>query len=113
MRPPYSASSFSISCSNQSQNSFAMATVRVYSQVELDWLRPFRSTDGSALNDLAGFRLHYGTDPDALQVVDIKDPDATSHTLTLLSGTWYFTMTAYDSAGNESRFSNVIEIIAP
>ncbi len=62
------------------------------------WSAPEENADGSALNDLAGFKVYYGT---ALgnypQVVDIGDPAATSYRIeNLASGTHYFVVTAYD-----------------
>ena len=73
--------------------------------VTLAWDPPTDET-GSSLPDLAGYRLRYGTAAGAnTTTVDIGT--ATSCTVSELApGTYYFTVTAYDSSGNESDYSN-------
>ena len=65
---------------------------------------PTQHTDGSALTDLAGMRVYYGTSASSLtQVLDLPGAAATTYTLgNLASGTWYFAATAYTSGGQES-----------
>ena len=60
--------------------------------------------------DLSGYKIYYGTDPSTYtQVIDIGliNPDAPTYTVGNLTedNTYYFAVTAYDSAGNESGFS--------
>ena len=64
---------------------------------------PTQNSDGSALTDLAGMRVYYGTSASSLtQVLDLPGAVATSYTLgNLASGTWYFAATAYTSSGQE------------
>ncbi len=75
----------------------------------LSWNIPTQNTDGSPLMNLAGFRIYYGTNPASLtQVVDITDTGTTSYQITSLSsGSWYFGIKAYNSAGEESDLSNI------
>ena len=75
----------------------------------LSWSVPTQNTDGSALKNLAGYRIYYGTNPVSLtQVVTITDVGTTSYQITGLSrGTWYFGIKAYTSAGAESSLSNI------
>ncbi len=75
----------------------------------LSWNVPTQNSDGSALKNLAGFRIYYGTNPASLkQVVDITDVGTTSYQITgLSSGSWYFGIKAYNSAGAESDLSNI------
>lgn len=65
---------------------------------------PTQNTDGSALTDLAGMRIYYGTSASSLtQVVDVPGTAPTSYTLSnLASGSWYFAATAYTTGGQES-----------
>jgi hypothetical protein len=65
---------------------------------------PTQNSDGSALTDLAGMRVYYGTSASSLtQVLDMPGAAATTYTLSnLTSGTWYFAATAYTSGGQES-----------
>jgi len=78
----------------------------------LHWESPTVNTDGSALNDLAGFRVYHGRDrlltKANAQRVDI-DKASTSHVLESLPlGLHFFAVTAVDASGNESEFSEVI-----
>jgi len=70
----------------------------------LGWTAPTTNTDGSALTDLAGYIISYGTSATALdESVTVTDPSATSYTLQdLAAGTWYFAVTAYASDGTQS-----------
>jgi hypothetical protein len=81
----------------------------------LRWTPPTLNTDGSALSDLAGFRIVYGTSATALtQTVDVPNPGATSYVVDgLASGTWYFTARAYNAAGAESANANVASKVVP
>lgn len=75
----------------------------------LSWAPPTSNEDGSSLANLAGYRIHYGTSPDALnQVMTVANPGLASYTVTNLGpGTWYFSVTAYTPDGTESAYSNL------
>jgi hypothetical protein len=79
----------------------ASRTVTVY------WTPPAANTDGSALTDLAGYRIYYqrfdfgnwGTQ----QILTVADPNATSSVLQgLQPGTYTLCVTAYNAANVES-----------
>ena len=45
----------------------------------ISWIPPTQNTDGSALTDLAGYRIYYGTSPSSLnQNVELSNPGLTS-----------------------------------
>jgi hypothetical protein len=75
----------------------------------LSWQPPTRNTDGSALTNLAGYRVHYGSSPSTLnQVITINNPSITSYVVNNLSaGTHYFAVTAFTTSGSESALSNI------
>lgn len=75
----------------------------------LSWTPPTENTDGSALTNLAGYRIAYGTSATAMtQTVQVANPGVTSYTIDNLSpGTYYFSVRAYTSNGTESTNSNV------
>lgn len=75
----------------------------------LTWLPPTSNTDGSVITDLAGYRIYYGTNQDALsQVVDISNVGVTTYIVQgLTTGTWYFAVRAYTVGGSESALSNI------
>jgi hypothetical protein len=69
----------------------------------LQWPAPVSKVDGSVLDDLAGYRILYGRDPDDLDhSVYIPDPNAHAFEFaTLDSGTWYFSIVAVNAGGIE------------
>lgn len=76
---------------------------------ELSWTPPTQNTDGSSLSNLAGYRIAYGTNPNALtQSVQVSNVGITRYTIDNLSpGTYYFAVRAYTANGTESANSNV------
>jgi hypothetical protein len=75
----------------------------------LHWTAPTTNTNGTALTNLAGYYIHYGKSSTALTTtVTISNPGTLSYTINnLASGTWYFAVNAYTSAGTQSKNSNV------
>ena len=76
----------------------------------LSWMPPTENTDGSQLDDLAGYRIHYGTSSGSYSdTIDIDTPGLSSYLIeNLASSTWYFSMTAVNSSGVESSFSTEV-----
>ena len=76
---------------------------------DVSWTPPTTNTDGSTLTDLAGYNIYYGTSPNALnQKVQVTNIGVTNYVISgLTTGTWYFAVTAYSSAGTESSLSNL------
>lgn len=75
----------------------------------LTWTPPTQNTDGSTLSNLSGYRVVYGrTSSNLDQLVQISNASVSTYTVNgLSSGTWYFAVKAYNSAGGESNVSNV------
>lgn len=75
----------------------------------VNWTAPTTNTNGSALTNLARFRVLYGTSSSNLsQSATVNDPTLRTTTITGLSpGTWYFAVRAVNSNGGESDNSNV------
>jgi hypothetical protein len=76
---------------------------------QLNWQAPTENTDGTTLNNLAGFRIVYGTSSQTLtQTVELTNPGLTTYTVNELgAGTWYFAVKAYTADGAESALSNI------
>jgi hypothetical protein len=73
----------------------------------LDWTAPTTNSDGSALTDLAGYKVYYGTasgsHPQSIDVGNVATYEVTN----LPNGfTYYFVVTAYNQSGVESDPSN-------
>jgi len=75
----------------------------------LHWTAPTANTNGSALTNLAGYHIHYGKAPSSMTTsVTVASAGATSYTISnLASGTWYFAVNAYTTAGANGAFSNI------
>lgn len=73
----------------------------------VSWVPPSTNVDGSALQDLAGFYVYYGRDTENLsEWVIADDPNSALITIENLNpGIWYFAVTAFDTAGNQSSRS--------
>jgi hypothetical protein len=76
----------------------------------LGWTAPTENTNGTALTNLAGYRLHYGTSASNLAtIVQVPGASVTTYTLnSLAAATYYFAITAYTSSGVESALSPVV-----
>jgi hypothetical protein len=71
------------------------------------WAPPTTNTDGSAITNLAGYKVVYGTSASALNnVVTVSNPSvSTTQIDNLAPGTWYFAVKAYTTSGTESALS--------
>jgi Fibronectin type III domain len=77
----------------------------------LSWDAPTTNTNGTALTNLAGYRIYYGSSPKELsQSVTINTTGTQTYVIDdLAPGTWYFAVMALTSAGAESALSNVVD----
>lgn len=77
---------------------------------QVRWTAPTTNTDGSALLNLASYRVYYGTSSNSLsQYSDVPDNTQTSATINSLSaGTWYMAVRAVNTSQVESSNSNVV-----
>jgi len=89
-----------------------MPTTGFAAQVDLAWQAPTTNEDGSPLSDLAGYLVYYGT-VSGVYSPPIDVGNSTSHLFSIsdqeaLGRTYYFAVTARDTSGNESSFSNEV-----
>ena len=75
----------------------------------VSWTAPTQNSNGTALTDLAGFNIYYGSTAGSLnQKVQVDNAQATSFVVNSLpQGTWYFAVTAYTTQGTESAQSAI------
>jgi hypothetical protein len=75
----------------------------------IKWTAPTKNTDGTALTNLASYKVLYGTSSTSLGSSKlIDDPTMTSATISSLTpATWYFTVHSVTTTGIESGNSNV------
>jgi hypothetical protein len=81
----------------------------VIGNATLSWIPPTQNEDGSALTNLAGYRIFYGTSASNLnQQINLNNPGLTRYVVDNLSGgTWYFGIRAYSATGTESAMSAI------
>ena len=79
-----------------------------FGSVTLSWMPPTENADGSVLTDLVGYKVYYGTTIDSMNTIEtINNPAITVYIVeNLHAGSWFFKVTAFDTAGNESDDSN-------
>jgi hypothetical protein len=73
----------------------------------VSWVAPTENVNGTALTDLAGYNVYYGTNSASLsQKAAVSNAGATAYTVNgLTTGIWYFAVTSYTSNGVESARS--------
>jgi len=79
----------------------------------IDWDAPTTNADGTALNDLVGYKIYYGM-ASGVYNHSIDVGNVNTYTLTGLAKgqTYYAAVTAYDTSDNESGYSNELQGVA-
>jgi hypothetical protein len=95
--------------------SIVVSAVATTGSAIVDWDTPTTNLDGSALDDLASYRIVYGRASSSLtESVTVSDRAATTYEVVgLASGTWYFGVKAVNRAGRESPLSNLASKAIP
>lgn len=86
------------------------AATASFGTATLSWLPPTENTDGSALTDLAGYKIYYGTEPgNYTTVITVNNPGIASYIVdSLPSGnTYYFVITSFTTSDLESEYSTM------
>jgi major membrane immunogen (membrane-anchored lipoprotein) len=98
--------------STSSTTTTASQTIAQTDRISLAWTPPTTRSDGSFLEagELAGYRIYMGTKSNNLApLVDLSDDSITQYTVSdLPSGNYYFAISAFDTDGLESSYSQVI-----
>jgi Fibronectin type III domain len=92
------------------QPSSGTSTGSSSSTLTLSWQAPTENSDGSALTDLKGYRIHYGLKSESYSdTIDVTNPGLTTYVVqNLPAGTYYVSLTAYNSKGDESTLSGEV-----
>ncbi|MGX5172748.1 fibronectin type III domain-containing protein [Aliikangiella sp. IMCC44653] len=94
----------------QHSDSISLTITQAAQMATISWNAPTHNTDNSQLEDLTGFKIYYGTSTENLNLsVTIDDPSASAWVIENLAPntTYYFSVTAINSAGYESDYSNM------
>jgi hypothetical protein len=75
----------------------------------ISWVAPTENTDGSALTDLSGFVIAYGTSAGSLsKSITVSNPSVSTYVIdSLPAGTYFFAVKAVTAGGAESSLSTV------
>ncbi len=78
--------------------------------VTLNWTPPTENTNGTALTNLAGYNIHYGTaSGDYTQTISVSNAGIATYVVDdLTPGTYYFSIGAVNSQGAESPLSSQV-----
>lgn len=81
--------------------------------VTIAWRAPTTRVDGSALRNLAGFRVRYGNAAGSYpNTVTLNNPGLTRYNVeNLAPGRWYFVISAFDSAGYSSANTSPVSTL--
>ncbi|MEM7401021.1 MAG: hypothetical protein AAF304_03620 [Pseudomonadota bacterium] len=105
---------FSITCTGAGGIATDSITIEVIQVgvgiADLSWTPPTTNEDGTALLDLDGYNVYQGASPNQLSIIDtIQNIGVLTYRIeNLLPGTYYFSVTAIDSTGNESVVPNPV-----
>jgi hypothetical protein len=105
-------SSSSGSSSGSSSSSSSSGSNPKTQSVTLSWAAPTENTDGTALTNLAGFDIYYGTTASSLtQKISVNTVGLLTYVVeNLTSGTWYFEVVAVNASGVQSGPSSVVNV---
>ena len=114
----YAAIQISVSdtATNSSLPDFSITvTESALGVMTLSWTPPTENTDGTALTDLAGYRLYFGrSQGNYPNQVRIDNPSIRTYVIeNLLPATYYVVASSFNALGVESTFSNVAVIEVP
>jgi hypothetical protein len=83
------------------------------SSASLDWAAPTTNTNGSALTNLGGYKIYYGTSSSRLSsTITISNPGLLTYVVEGLpiGTTYYFAIVAVTTGGVESADSTVVSM---
>jgi hypothetical protein len=92
----------------------ASQPVEPSAQIQLRWDPPTTKADGNPLTDIVGYKIHYGQRSRTYAFTKIVGNQTSAGVSGLVPGrTYFFAVTAHDSAGNESSLSDEVSKVAP
>ena len=99
---------YTLNCQGAGGSAVAMVSVAVIGSLQISWQAPSENVDGTPIDGLSAFRIHYGTSSGTYDKAVEVSGSASSHTLELVMGQYFIAMTAVDLDGDESALSNEV-----
>lgn len=94
-----------------SGSAFAQPTPQPTFTVTLTWTPPTKNTDGSNLTDLSRYKVYWGTVsgvyPNSVQITAPASSNILTNQSLNCNTDYFFVVTAVNSVGSESAYSNV------
>jgi hypothetical protein len=93
--------------------SFDVEVVQVgTNSVMVSWLAPTENEDGSPLTNLAGYRIRFGQQSgNYTSTINVDNPGLASYVISgLAAGTYYLVLSAVNTSGAESSYSNEAQV---
>ena len=93
--------------------SFDLEVVQVgTNSIMISWLAPTENNDGTPLVNLAGYRIRYGQQSGLYNaMVNITNPGLATYVINgLAAGTYYLVLSAVNTNGGESEYSNEAQL---
>ena len=99
-----------VGCNSGDQSNTAQGVPSGNGTATLSWEAPTTTTTGSALTDLAGYRIYYGISAsDLSQSIQLNTVGVQTYVIDNLgNGTWYFAIKAVTTVGVESALSDIV-----
>ncbi len=107
--PITSSQTFTLTCSSAGGSAVAMISVAAIGQLQLSWQAPTENVDGTPVDGLTTYRIHYGTNPGQYDDIVEVAASLSTYAIDLAVGSYYVAMTVVDVDDEESGLSNEIE----
>lgn len=99
---------FSLNCTGAGGSAVSMVSVAVLGSLQISWQAPTENIDGTPVDALSAFRIHYGVQSGQYDSVVEVQGGASSHSIDVIRGEYFIAMTAVDVEGDESGLSNEV-----
>lgn len=111
--PISATTNFQLTCEGQAGSALAMVSVGLVDKI-VRWQAPTQNVDGSALTDLAGYRVYWGQlSRNYTGSHTINSAAVTQWEANIAAGDYYFALTAFYAQDNESAYSNEVRKTIP
>jgi hypothetical protein len=101
-------STFTLRCEGEGGSVVQMLSVSVLGSLQISWQAPTENVDGTPVDGIATYRIHYGDFSRNYDVIIDVAGNQSNHVLELPVGSYYIAMTAVDIDGEESALSQEI-----
>ena len=106
--PISSSTTFTLTCTGDGGSAVAMINVHPIGAMQLSWQAPTENVDGTPLDGLNAYRIHYGSSSRNYSTTIEVSGNVLQHTWNAPVGTHYVALTAVGTDDSESDYSNEV-----